>query len=232
MNKSHTIGVIVPIYNEEKYLKESINRLLEVDIFSQIVLVDDNSIDSSFEIANILAQEHSLITVIKINKNQGKGNAVITGAKEINTDYLIVHDADLEYFPNDIPELYEESVKHPTSLILGSRVLSEKERTNIYYFTYLGNKMFARIFSVFHRVRVSDIASCYWLIKVDQFLKLNIVEKGFAIEVEVLSKFLKTGNSIREVPIKYSARSYEQGKKIKLKDALVILQKIVKYRFL
>ena len=232
MNKNHTIGVIVPIYNEEKYLKESINRLLAVDIFSQIILVDDNSIDSSFEIANNLAQENSVITVLKINKNQGKGNAVITGAKKINTEYLIVHDADLEYFPSDIPELYKESVKHPTSLILGSRVLGEKERTNIYYFTYLGNKIFARIFSIFHRIRVSDIASCYWLIKVDQFLKLNIVEKGFAIEVEVLSKFLKTGNSIREVPIKYSARSYEQGKKIKLKDALVIFQKIVKYRFL
>ena len=83
MNKNHTIGVIVPIYNEEKYLKESINRLLAVDIFSQIILVDDNSIDSSFEIANNLAQENSVITVLKINKNQGKGNAVITGAKKI-----------------------------------------------------------------------------------------------------------------------------------------------------
>ena len=232
MNKNHTLGVIVPIYNEEKYLKESVNRLLKVGIFSQIILVDDNSTDSSFEIANSFSQEHLQIIAIKTNNNEGKGNAVTTGSKKITTDYLIVHDADLEYFPSDIPDLYQESVNYPTSLILGSRVLGDKERTNIYYYTYLGNKIFAKIFSILNRVEISDIASCYWLIKVDQFMRLNIEEKGFAIEVEVLSKFLKTGNQIREVPIKYSARSYQQGKKIKFKDALAILQKIVKYRFL
>ena len=232
MNKNHTLGVIVPIYNEEKYLKESINRLLEVGIFSQIILVDDNSTDSSFEIANSFAREHIQITSIKTQNNAGKGNAVTTGAKKINTTYLIVHDADLEYFPSDIPELYQESVNHPKSLILGSRVLGDKERTNIYYYTYLGNKIFAKIFSIVNGVKVSDIASCYWLINVDQFMKLNISEKGFVIEVEVLSKFIKTGNSIKEVPINYYARSYEQGKKIKFKDALSILGKIIKYRFL
>lgn len=232
MIKDHTLGVIVPIYNEEKYLKESINRLLEVDIFSQIILVDDNSNDSSFEIASNFAREHLHITAIKTYNNEGKGNAVITGAKIINTKYLIVHDADLEYFPSDIPELYQESVKYPKSLILGSRVLGDKQRKNIYYHTYLGNKIFAKIFSIFNGVKISDIASCYWLINVDQFMKLNLCEKGFAIEVEVLSKFIKTGNSIKEVPIKYYARSYEQGKKIKFRDAVAILGKIIKYRFL
>ena len=232
MSQKYTVGVVVPIFNEEIYLLESVKRLLAVEIITQIVLVDDNSSDRSYEIAKNIENKYKKVTAIKTIKNLGKGNAVKEGSNVLNTDYLIVHDADLEYFPSDIPDLYQESVNYPTSLILGSRVLGDKERTNIYYYTYLGNKIFAKIFSILNRVEISDIASCYWLIKVDQFMKLNINEKGFAIEVEVLSKFLKTGNQIREVPIKYSARSYQQGKKIKFKDALVILQKIVKYRFL
>jgi dolichol-phosphate mannosyltransferase len=224
-----TIGVVVPIFNEEEYLEQSLERLLKIEEIKQIILVDDCSTDSSFELALNFESKYQKISSFQLDKNSGKGHAVQLGATFLSTDYLIVHDADLEYFPEDIVEMYNEAIKLPESLIIGSRVNGDKERTNIYYSTYIGNKIFAYIFSILNQTKLSDIASCYWLINLTTFRGLNLNEKGFAIEVEVLSKFLLTGSTIKEVPIKYEARSYENGKKIKLKDAISIFYKIIKY---
>ena len=229
MTTKPSLGVIVPIFNEEKYLEESVGRLLEINAISQIILVDDNSNDGSLEIAKKLEEKNKIIQVLKTTKNLGKGSAVKTGIEILDTDYVVVHDADLEYFPEDIAEMFEVSLQNPNNLILGSRTIGEKERNNLYYFTYLGNKIFSYIFSILNSYKVSDIASCYWLLQVEKLKRIDIQEKGFAIEVEVLSKFLKLGHEINEVPIKYEARSYENGKKIKLKDAVQIFIKIIKY---
>ncbi len=229
MTTKPSLGVIVPIFNEEKYLEESVGRLLEINAISQIILVDDNSNDGSLEIAKKLEEKNKIIQVLKTTKNLGKGSAVKTGIEILDTDYVVVHDADLEYFPEDIAEMFEVSLQNPNNLILGSRTIGEKERNNLYYFTYLGNKIFSYIFSILNSYKVSDIASCYWLLEVEKLKRIDIQEKGFAIEVEVLSKFLKLGHEINEVPIKYEARSYENGKKIKLKDAVQIFIKIIKY---
>jgi len=229
MPDNPTIGVVVPIFNEEVYLKQSLERLLKIEEIKQIILVDDCSTDSSFEIALNYESKYQKISSVQTDNNSGKGHAVQLGATFLSTDYLIVHDADLEYFPEDIVEMYKEAIKLPESLIIGSRVKGDRERTNIYYSTYIGNKIFAYIFSIVNLTKLSDIASCYWLINLTTFRGLNLNEKGFAIEVEVLSKFLLTGSTIKEVPIKYEARSYENGKKIKLKDAISIFYKIIKY---
>lgn len=229
MTKEPSLGVIVPIFNEEKYLEESVGRLLRINSINQIILVDDSSNDGSFELAKKLEEKNKIIQVLKTTKNLGKGNAVKTGIEILDTDYVVVHDADLEYFPEDIAEMFEVSLQNRNNLILGSRTIGEKERKNLYYFTYLGNKIFSYIFSVLNSYKVSDIASCYWLLEVEKLKRIDIQEKGFAIEVEVLSKFLKLGHEINEVPIKYEARSYENGKKIKLKDAVQIFIKIIKY---
>ena len=229
MTKEPSLGVIVPIFNEEKYLEESVGRLLRINSINQIILVDDSSNDGSFELAKKLEEKNKIIQVLKTTKNLGKGNAVKTGIEILDTDYVVVHDADLEYFPEDIAEMFEVSLQNRNNLILGSRTIGEKERKNLYYFTYLGNKIFSYIFSILNSYKVSDIASCYWLLEVEKLKRIDIQEKGFAIEVEVLSKFLKLGHEINEVPIKYEARSYENGKKIKLKDAVQIFIKIIKY---
>ena len=229
MTNKPSLGVIVPIFNEEKYLEESVGRLLRINSINQIILVDDSSNDGSFELAKKLEEKNKIIQVLKTTKNLGKGNAVKTGIEILDTDYVVVHDADLEYFPEDIAEMFEVSLQNRNNLILGSRTIGEKERKNLYYFTYLGNKIFSYIFSILNSYKVSDIASCYWLLEVEKLKRIDIQEKGFAIEVEVLSKFLKLGHEINEVPIKYEARSYENGKKIKLKDAVQIFIKIIKY---
>lgn len=229
MNKKISLGVIVPFYNEEKFLEESVSRVLKLDIVDQIVLVDDCSIDDSYMIAEKIVAGNNRISLTQTLLNEGKGSAIKRGLELVSTSHVIIHDADLEYFPEDIPELFNETMVHDDCLVIGSRTLGEKQRKNIYFYTYFGNKVLTLLFSVLNNHKLSDIASCYWLVKVETLKNINLSEKGFAVEVEVLSKFIKNNIQVIEVPIKYEARSYQDGKKIKLKDGLKIFFKILKY---
>ena len=229
IHKKYNLSAIVPFYNEEKFLEASVLRLLETNIFEKIILVNDNSTDKSTEIAEMLCQKYEIINLINLKKQNGKGNAIKVALDNIQTTHLIVHDADLEYFPQDIPDMFDIAKTNPSSLILGSRTIGEKVRNNRYKITYFGNKILTYFFSIINYYKVSDIASCYWLIETDILKKLEIKEKGFAIEVEVLSKFLKTDRKIIEVPISYDGRLFSEGKKIKLKDGIKIFIKIIRY---
>ena len=229
MNKSISLGIIVPFFNEEKFLEESVSRLLKLEIAEQIVLVDDCSTDKSYLKAEKLSNNNNKILLTKTDSNKGKGAAVKKGLNLITTSHVIIHDADLEYFPDDIPEMFEKVSSDKDSLILGSRTIGSKKRKSLYFYTYFGNKILTILFSILNKYKISDIASCYWLVKVDSLKKINIGEKGFAIEVEVLSKFIKNKIDIIEVPIRYEGRSYEDGKKIKLSDGIKIFFKILKY---
>ena len=229
MEQSITLSAIVPIYNEEQNLEESVNRLIKEPIFNKIVLVDDASEDSSLGIAKNIERNYSHVQLISIEKNQGKGNAVHEGLKFVETSHVIVHDADLEYFPSDIVEMYKIAKQNTNSLVLGSRTITGPDRVNRYKITYLGNKYLTLLFSVLNKHKVSDIASCYWLINTKTLMDMNLVEKGFGIEVEVLSKFVRNSESIIEVPIKYHGRTYEEGKKINFTDGINIVLKIFKY---
>ncbi len=227
--KNLSLTVIVPIFNEEKYLEKSVNRLLKINTCNQIILVDDFSSDMSLKIAKELELRHNNIKVLPLDKNKGKGNAIREALPLVESTHVIVHDADLEYFPEDIVQMFKLVKQNPQNLVLGSRTLSGKERENKYKITYYANKYFTYLFSILNFTSVSDIASCYWLIDTNTLRMFDIKEKGFSIEVEVLSKFLKTENDIIEVPIKYSGRTYEDGKKIKFNDGIIIFLKILKY---
>jgi len=223
------ISVIVPFYNEEKYIEQSILRLIDTNLFKKIILVNDKSSDNSGQIAEKICEQFDFIELINLDSQKGKGNAIRVGLKYVKTSHLIIHDADLEYFPSDIPEMFEAAKTNPSCLIIGSRTIGKKNRNNRYKITYYGNKILTYFFSLINCYIVSDIASCYWLIETEALKNLDIKEKGFAIEVEVLSKFLLGGNKIFEVPINYDGRLYSEGKKIKLKDGISIFIKIIKY---
>ena len=227
MNKE--ISVIVPFYNEEKFIEQSISRLIDTNLFKNIILVNDKSSDTSGQIAEKISEQFDFIELINLDNQKGKGNAIRVGLEHVKTSHLIIHDADLEYFPSDIPEMFEAAKKNPSCLVIGSRTIGKKNRNNRYRITYYGNKILTYFFSLINFYKVSDIASCYWLIETEVLKNLDIKEKGFAIEVEVLSKFLRGGNQIFEVPINYDGRLYSEGKKIKLKDGISIFIKIVKY---
>lgn len=221
------IAVIVPFYNEEKFLRKSVKRLIDEKIFEQIILVDDCSNDSSSEIAYQLASEYKFITLIENIEQKGKGYSIKQGLNKVETSHVIVHDADLEYFPSDIVEMFEIAKDKNNTLVLGSRTIGTKERINLYKKNYIVQMIFSYIFSILNFKKISDIATCYWLIETKILRKFSLKEPGFSIEVEVISKSIQNKLEIIEVPINYHGRSYEDGKKIKYKDGLKIFSKIV-----
>ena len=226
------LTVIIPFYNEEKFIERSLNRVLQSKIADEIILIDDGSTDSSFKIVNEITNSLSFAKVLKSNKNLGKGNALNIARRYINTSHVVIHDADLEYNPEDILKMIQKSKRSPNSLILGSRFIGSGLRVNIYKRTYFANKLMSLIFSFIHSFKISDIATCYKLMPTNFFKNLNIKENGFSIEVEILAKFLKYNKSIMEVPISYQGRSYEEGKKIKATDGISYIIKTFKYKFL
>lgn len=225
-----TLTVIIPFYNEKNSIEASVNRVINENISNEIILVDDCSDDGTDQIAKRLEINFENIIYIKTNKNKGKGSALARAQSMVSSSHVIVHDADLEYFPSDISEMFKLADLEEDKLILGSRTIGSKERTNLYKFTFYGNKLLTKLFSMVNNYKISDIATCYQLMYASFFKNLDIKEKGFGIEVEILSKFIKTKGNIIEYPINYEARSYEDGKKIKLKDGIKIFLKIFKYR--
>ena len=148
----NTLTVIVPFYNEISFLDKSVNRLLKHNIYTKILLVDDNSDDGSSEIGKKLDFENKNIQYIKTPQNGGKGNAIKYAQSFIQTSHVVIHDADLEYFPKDIVEMFEISKNNPNALILGSRFIGSKKRINKYSRTLLANKFLSLFFSmVFQR---------------------------------------------------------------------------------
>ena len=224
------LGVIVPFYNEKNTLSESIDRLLAENIFSQIILSDDNSNDGSEKIAQHYEKNYENIKYVKSSTNKGKGNALNNAKNYITTKFVVIHDADLEYFPEDIVEMFEAAKLNPESLIIGSRFIGNKERINIYRRTYIANKLMSLFFSYVNFCKISDIATCYKMMLTDIFKKIELHENGFSVEIEIVSKFLRQYKSIIEIPIRYEGRSYEEGKKIKPKDGIMYLINTIKYK--
>ena len=141
------------------------------------------------------------------------------------------HDADLEYFPKDILEMHKLSLNNQNSMILGSRFIGTKKRSNLYSRTYIANKTMSLFFSFINFYRITDVATCYKLVPTNFLKNTNFKENGFSFEIEILSKFLKYNKSVYEVPISYEGRSYEEGKKIKTIDGFLYLFNTIRYKF-
>jgi dolichol-phosphate mannosyltransferase len=227
----NNLAVIIPFFNEENYLKASIERVLKLNIFHQILIVDDCSTDNSTKIALDLSSSNEAITYLQTSMNGGKGNALIAARDALITTHVVIHDADLEYFPEDIIDMYKNISENEDTLILGSRFIGNKERKNIYRRTLFANKAMSLFFSLVNGYKVTDVATCYKLMPTVFFKKIDIKEKGFSVEIEILSKFLKYNKSIKEIPIRYEGRSYAEGKKIKTSDGFRYLINTIKYRF-
>ena len=226
-----TLSVIIPFFNEESYIEESINRVLKIDIFDQIILSDDCSSDLSSQIAKEISSNNDKVEYIRSEKNLGKGAALNNARDLVKSTHVIIHDADLEYFPADIIDMFKCVDENPMSLILGSRFIGNFNRSGAYTRTLLANKIMSLFFSIINQLRVTDVATCYKLMPSKFFKNMKIQEKGFSIEIELISKFLRFNKSIIEVPINYEGRTYDQGKKIKTLDGVLYLANTLKYRF-
>ena len=230
-NNKISLTAVVPVHNEELFLKESLDRLLKINIIDEIVVVDDCSTDNSLNILNELESQNKKLKVFQSNSNVGKGGAIKIGFDNISSEYVIIHDADLEYNPNDIYKLFERILPTKDNIILGTRFTS-KSKHQIYRRTYFANKFLSLLFTILYSVKVTDLATCYKLIPSDFLKNTKFIENGFTIEVELIAKYLKINKKYCEVPISYVARSYEEGKKIKFSDGIKYIFAIFKYRLI
>ena len=226
-----SLTVIVPFYNEETFLSESLHRLINTNLADKILLIDDCSNDKSAEIAKKFENNYKNISLIQSSVNTGKGGAMSLSVNNLDTDFVVVHDADLEYNPSDLIEMFNLAVDNPEHLILGTRFVGNKKRKNIYKRTYFANQFLSMFFSIIYGKKITDVATCYKMMSSNNFKKIEITENGFAVEIEILSKFLKITKDVMEFPIDYSGRSYQEGKKIRLMDGFKYVYSIVKYRF-
>ncbi len=223
-----SLTIIVPVYNEEDLVIESLSRLDRVGIINKVIIVDDCSTDNSFELINKFIENKTRYQLIKTKKNLGKGKAIEAAQPFVETNYLAIHDADLEYFPDDLIKMYEEI--NGNNLIIGSRFIGDDKRKNLYKRTLYANYFLSKLFSVVHKKNITDIATCYKMIPSTFFQNFKINSSGFEFEVEVLAEYLKINNQVIEVPIKYEGRSYEEGKKIRMIDGFKYIFWILKSR--
>jgi len=225
MNKSAmSLSVIVPVYNERYLVAFSLKRLLELKsgfISSmQVIIVDDCSSDGSYAVLESFAKQDSRVILTRHAKNQGKGGAICSGLELATGDLTIIHDADLEYNPGDIPSMVRVCVEEGADAVFGARYLSAQYRKVLMYRHSLINKCLTAVINFLTDLDLTDVECGYKLIKTDLFKSFPIRSKDFRVEIEFVMKLARRQANIFEVPIRYQPRTYEEGKKIRARDGL------------
>jgi glycosyltransferase involved in cell wall biosynthesis len=226
------LSVVVPAYNEEATLFEVVARLLAVQQAGEIVIVDDCSTDRTGAIANQLASGEPRIKVAHHVVNAGKTEALKTGFALTTGQIVIVQDADLEYDPAEIADVIAPIIEGHADVVYGSRFLVRKGSRVLYFYHYLANKGLTFLSNLCTNVNMTDVETCYKAFRGEIIRKMKITSSGFGFEIEVTAKVAKLGVSIYEVPISYHGRTYEQGKKIGMKDGIAALWYIFQFNFL
>jgi glycosyltransferase involved in cell wall biosynthesis len=218
----------MPVYNESATLQEIVARVLAVPLRVELIAVDDASSDGSREILARLSQKHGFKVLLQ-EKNRGKGAAVRRGIAEAKGDVIVVQDADLEYSPEEYPELIDLIVKGKADAVFGSRFLG---RHRCFLFThYLANLFLNLVTNVLYNTTMTDMETCYKAVRADLLKSLALRSDRFGIEPEITAKLFKKGARVYEVPITYEGRDYAEGKKITWRDGIPALWTLVKYRF-
>ena len=226
---NNTISIVIPFFNEEKTLEQAFNNIYELKFADQIILVNDGSTDNSLKIANNLTRNNSNVDLISVSENSGKGNAIQVALKQVRCNVVGIFDADLEYSASDLLALYGILKDQNFDFILGSRFIGKRQRRNIYSRTYFANKFLSWLFSVVHKNKITDIATCLKIFRIKILENVNLENQDFSIEVELVSKLLKNTNNYCEIPISYTGRTYSEGKKIKFIDGFKYIYAIFKF---
>lgn len=220
------LSVIVPVYNEVKTVREILDKINSVNVDKEIIVVDDGSTDGTDKaLRNIESQN---IKIIHHSSNRGKGAAFLTGLANASAEFVIIQDADLEYNPNDYLKLLDAIKVSGADLVLGVRF---KEAYHGMLIPRLGNWIITSFLNILFNTRLNDSFTCYKLFRREAIDKLNLSSQGFDIDVEIITKVIKRGLKIVEIPVSYLPRNYSEGKKIRIKDGVKAVISIMKYRF-
>jgi len=221
------LSVVMPVYNERTTVDEIIRRVLAVPLRIELVVVDDGSDDGTKEILEQLQCE--LRFKLLRQKNAGKGAALRRGFAEVTGDLVVIQDADLEYSPEEYPQLIELICDDKADVVYGSRFLG---RHRAFMFAhYMGNKLVTFATNVLYNTMLTDMETCYKAMRVDVLRSMTLRSNGFDIEPEMTAKIFKRGYRVYEVPITYAGRGYDEGKKITWVSGLIALWVLLKYRF-
>ncbi len=223
------ISVIIPAYNERKTIREIIDRVTAVDVADEILVVDDGSTDGTREILKEY-NKNGVVRVIHHPRNQGKGSAVRTGIEQVLGDLVIIQDADLEYDPREYKALLKPIEEGLAEVVYGSRFLGAARRPTMFWHM-VANKLLTLMTNIFYDTILTDMETGYKVFKTGVVEDMKLKARSFDFEPEFTAKILKKKVRIFEVPITFNPRDYEEGKKIRIKDAFQAVWTLLKYRF-
>jgi glycosyltransferase involved in cell wall biosynthesis len=225
------LSVVIPVYNELQWVRELVRRVQAVPIPKEIILIDDCSTDGTRAILAELAAEDPTIRVFLQPHNQGKGAALREGFKHAIGDVIVVQDADLEYDPGEYPHLLQPIIENRADVVYGSRFIGQGHRV-LYFWHYVANTFLTLLSNMFSNLNLTDMETCYKVFRREVLQGMTLKSNRFGFEPEITAKIAKKKGPawrVYEVPISYSGRTYEEGKKIGLKDAFSALYCIIRF---
>ncbi len=224
------VSVLIPAYNEQATIGAVLTKLQALNMESlEIVIVDDGSTDGTAEIAAQFAVQHANIRFLAQERNMGKTAAIARAIAASTGDILIVQDADLEYDPREIPDVIAPIQEDVADVVYGSRFLVKRASRVLYFYHYIANKFLTLLSNFLTNRNMSDIETCYKAFRRDVIAPLKLTSQGFGMEVEITAMICKTRARTYEVPISYYGRTYDEGKKIGLRDGLAAIWYILYY---
>jgi glycosyltransferase involved in cell wall biosynthesis len=225
------LSIIVPVFNEARTVRAVIDRLLTIDlpVPREILLVDDGSTDGTGEVLTRAADEGLAVTVIRMPQNGGKGSAIRAGLARATGTIVAIQDADLELDPAQLAVLVQPIVSGKASVVYGSRFLDGTARAP--RMTIAGNRMLTAATNVLYGSAITDMETCYKIMRAEIAHSLKLTASRFDIEPQITARLLRGGHCIHELPVRFAPRSRAEGKKIKWRDGVRALQVLLNERF-
>ena len=225
------VSVIMPAFNEAATIEAALRRLRAVPLRLEIIAVNDGSIDGTRDILDRAAGQGLVDRVIHHEKNRGKGAAIRSAVAVATGDVVVVQDADLEYDPNDLPHLLLPIRARQADAVYGSRFQGGPHRV-LYFWHFVGNRIITLLSNMFTNLNLTDVETCYKMVRTSLMKDLVLSSGRFGFEIEVTARLAQARARIWEVPISYSGRTYEEGKKITWRDGLAAIFHILHYNLL
>ena len=220
------ISIVIPVYNEEKTVQETIAKVSQIPFEKEILVIDDGSTDKTPEVLRSL-QGNSLI-LLRHEQNKGKGAALRTGFSKVTGDIILIQDADLEYNPEDYPALLQPILEGKADVVYGSRFLGGPHRV-LFFWHYAGNRFLTLLSNILSNLNLSDMETGYKVFKKEVLNQIKLKSNRFGFEPEFTIKIAKKKMRVYEVPISYYGRDYSEGKKITWKDGLAAIYALFRF---